>query len=86
MDVIINVKCRSMVFESNGIRVVVPLDRIEGARYTESVHDKYVDEDIDHVYKLTVANEDWINPTAYGRISWEKYSSCLSDLDEELEH
>lgn len=34
MNAIINLKKRSMVFEKNGLRVVVPLDLTEGARYT----------------------------------------------------
>jgi len=34
MDAIINLKRRSIVFENNGTKVVVPLDPSEGARYT----------------------------------------------------
>lgn len=86
MDAIINLKRRSMVFEKNGIKVVVPLDPCEGVMYTEPFHNEYGDEDIDHIYKLDAQDEDWINPTIDGRISWDKDSLCVSDSDEELEN
>ena len=50
MGGIINLKKRSMVFENKGIWVIVPLDPVEGERYTEPVH---IDEEVDHIYKLT---------------------------------
>ena len=50
MGGIINIKKRSMVFENNGTRVIVPLDPTEGERYTEPVRNE---EDVDHIYKLT---------------------------------
>ena len=52
-----------MVFENNGTRVIVPLEPVEGERYTELVRDE---EDVDHIYKLTMRDEDWINPTVEG--------------------
>ena len=52
-------KKRSMVFEREGTRVIVPSDPTEGERYTELVHE---DEEVDHIYKLTMRDEDWINP------------------------
>ena len=63
MGGIINLKKRSMVFENEGTRVIVPLDPMEGEQYTEPVHEE---EDVDHIYKLTAQDEDWINPTADG--------------------
>lgn len=86
MNVIINLKRRSMVFEKNGTRVLVPLDPSEGAWYTKPIHDKYGNEYIDNIYKLTLWDEDWINPTTNGRISWEKDSSRVPVSDEELEN
>ena len=68
MDSIINMKRGSMVFEKNGTRVFIPLDPSEGEQCIEPVRDEYGDEDIDHIYKLTTRDEDWINPTADGRI------------------
>jgi len=31
-------------------------------------------------------DQDWVNLTADGRISWDLESSCTSESDEELEH
>lgn len=52
MDTIINIKRRSMVFEKNDTRVVVPLDPSKGAQYTKPIDEEYDDEYIDHIYKL----------------------------------
>jgi len=48
MNGVINLKNQKMKFKKKWLRVVVPLDPIEGARYTEPVHD-YVtsDDDLD---------------------------------------
>ena len=46
MGGIINLKRRSMIFENEGIRVIVPLDPAEGERYTESIQEE---EDADHI-------------------------------------
>ena len=48
-----------MVFEKGGIQVIVPLDPTEGERYTETVR---INKEVDHIYKLTMQDEDWINP------------------------
>ena len=50
MGGIINLKKRSMVFENNGTREIVPLDPREGERYSELV---WGEEGVDHIYKLT---------------------------------
>lgn len=50
MNGIINIKRRSMVFENNETKIVVPPDPAKGVRYIEPVH---VDDDVDHIYKLT---------------------------------
>ena len=71
MGEINNLKKRIMVFESEGTRVVVPLDPAKGERYTEPVHEE---EEVDHIYKLTARDEDWINPTAGGVLCWERDS------------
>lgn len=62
MDSLIKLKRRSMVFEKNGTKVVIPLDPSKGAWYTEPVREEYGDEDIDHIYKLNMCDEDWIKP------------------------
>ena len=83
MGGVINLKKHSMVFENNGMHVIVPLDTAEGARYTEPARDE---EEVDHIYKLTMQDKDWINPMAEGVLCWEKYSECFSDSDGELEN
>ena len=83
MGGIINLKHRSMIFENNGTRVIVPLDPTEWERYTEPV---CKEDDVDHIYKLTTWDEDWINPTTDGMLNWEKDSSCFYDSDEEMEN
>ena len=83
MGGIINLKKRSMVFENNGTRVIVPLDPAKGERYIEPVRNE---EDVDHIYKLTARDEDWINPTVDGVLCWEKDSECFSDSDGEIEN
>lgn len=51
---VLNLKKRRMEFESNGIRVTIHLDPVEGKRYTKHVH---ADNDIDQIYKLTLCEE-----------------------------
>ena len=38
-----------------------------------------------NIYNISSREEDWVNLTADGRISWERKSSCTSNLDEEVE-
>ena len=71
MDGVINMKRRRMEFESNGVRVIIPLDPAEGQGYTELVR---TEDDIDQIYKLTLREGDWINPTTYGNLKWENDS------------
>ena len=49
------------------------------------MRDEDSDDDLDCIYKITVQEQDWVNPTANGRISWECESSCTSDSNEEIE-
>lgn len=85
MNGVINLKKHKMIFEKKSLCVVVPLDPVEGARYTEPVCDDDSDDDLDCIYNMIAREQDWVNPTADGRISWERESSCTSDLDEEVE-
>ena len=85
MNGVINLKKCKMVFDKRSLHVVIPLDPAEGSSYTKPVHDYESDDDLDCIYKITVREQDWVNPTADGRISWECKSSCTLDLDEEIE-
>lgn len=53
MNRVINLKKRKMIFEKKSLRIIVPLDPAEGARYTELVHDDDSDDDLDCIYKIT---------------------------------
>ena len=44
------------------------------------------EEDVDHIYKLTVRHVDWINPMEDGVFYWEKENECFFDSNEEMEH
>ena len=75
-----------MIFEKKSLCVIVPLDPAEGSRYTEPVRDYESDDDVDYIYKIIVRDQYWVNPTADGRIAWDREISCTSDSDEELKH
>jgi len=51
---IINLKKRKIIFESNNMRVMVPLYPSEGERYTESVREEYNVNDINNIYQITL--------------------------------
>ena len=53
MNMVINLKKQKMIFQKKSIRVIVPLDPIEGSCYTELVHDYESDDDLDYIYKIT---------------------------------
>lgn len=74
-----------MIFEKKSICVIVPLDPAEGARYTKPVRNEDSDDELDCIYQIMVQDQDWVNPTADGRISWEHDSSCMLDSNEEIE-
>ena len=85
MNGVINLKKCKMIFEKNSMHVVVPLDPAKGLRYTEPVRDYDSDKNMECIYKITTWEQDWVNPTADGQISWERESSCTSNSDEEIE-
>ena len=49
MNGVINLKKRKMILEKKSLRVVVPLDPAEGARYTDHVRDEDNDGDLDYI-------------------------------------
>ena len=53
MKGVINLKRCKMIFEKKSLCVVVPLDPMEGSRYTEPVCDDESDNDRDYIYKIT---------------------------------
>lgn len=64
---------------------MVTLDPAKGSRYTNSVHDYDRDNNLDCIYNIIAQERDWVNPIVVGKISWERESSCTSNLDKEIE-
>lgn len=83
---IINLKKRKMIFESNNMRVIVPLDPSEGVRYTQPVREEYNADDINNIYQITKNEEEWINTTADGKWTQGQDSSRTSYSKQELEN
>ena len=55
--VILNLKKRKMIFESNNMKVIVPLDPLEEARYTKRVKEECNAIYIDNIYQMTTKNK-----------------------------
>jgi len=54
MNGVINLKKCKMTFEKKSLHVIIPLDLVEGSRYTELVRDYESDDDLDYIYKITM--------------------------------
>jgi hypothetical protein len=81
---IINLKTRKMTFELRDYRVIAPLNPSEGERFIEPT---CLDlEEIDQLYRTTVRDADYINPTTDGVLSWRSITSCTTDSDTGLEN
>ena len=50
---VINLKKRKIIFENKSLRVIVPLDTVEGSRYTEPVCDYESDDNLEYISKIT---------------------------------
>ena len=75
MNGVINLNKRNMIFEKKSLRIIVPLNPIEGSCYIEPIHDYESDDDLDCIYKIIVQDQDWVNPTMDGWITWDRESS-----------
>jgi hypothetical protein len=81
---IINLKTRKMTFKSGEYRFIAPLDRLEGERFIEPT---CLDlEEIGQLYRTNVHDEDYVNPTADGILSWRSITSCATNSDTSLEN
>jgi hypothetical protein len=73
---IINLKTWKMKFDSGEYRVIAPLDPSEGERFIEPM---CLDlEEINQLYITTTRDEDYVNPTTYGILSWWSITSCAT--------
>ena len=66
---IINFKRRILSFEDDEMRVVVPLNLLEGQRYVEPMFNEANGDHLDNIYNVIDLKEDYINPTANGNLS-----------------
>jgi hypothetical protein len=83
---IINLKTRKMIFEAGNFRVVAPLDPSDCERYVEPVPDSVLEDDVNQLYRTTAREEDYVNPTADGVLSWRSINSDMSDSDTGVEN
>jgi hypothetical protein len=81
---LINLKTRKMTFELGEYKVIAPLDTSEGERFVEPT---FLDlEEIIHLYRTIVRDENYVNPTIDRILSWRSITSCASDSDTGLEN
>ena len=66
--------------------IIAPLDPSMGPRHIEPICAKEEEKDMDDLYKLIATQDDYINPTIDGTLSWRYASSCTSDSEEGLEN
>jgi hypothetical protein len=83
---VVDLKKRRMTFEGDVIKVIAPLDPDEGRRYTEPIREEDRAYELENIYKLTARQNDYINPTADGNLSWRSDNACSLDSEEELEN
>ena len=73
-------------FEYSEIRVVAPIDPLEGQRYVEPVNNEVQGNYLDKLYNVMSLSDDYINPTVDGNPSCKSVSSCTSDSGDTLEN
>ena len=78
----IDLKKWKMIFEGEGLRVIAPLDMMEGRRYVEQVRK----EEMEIFYNVTMWMDDYFKPMNYGMISWHSINSHTPNFEEALEY
>ena len=73
---IINFKKRILSFKDDEMRIVSPIDPLEGQIYIEPVHSEGKGDYLDHIYNVSTLNDDYIHPTVDGNLSWRSATSC----------
>ena len=68
------------------MRVVAPIDPLEGQRYVEPVKGEYHEGYLDNIYNISSTMDDYINLVADGKLSWRSVICCSSDSGEALEN
>ena len=65
-------------FEDSKMRIVSPLDPLEGQQYADNVWGKCYEGDLDNMY-ISSTLDDYVNLTIDGKLSWQSVRSCLSE-------
>jgi hypothetical protein len=78
-SIVVDLKKRCMTFEKVCLRVIAPLDTDEGPQYTEPIREEDHTFELENIYKLTARQQDYINPTANGNLSWRSDNTCSYD-------
>lgn len=63
---IFDLKKRQLVLDQGYLRVISPLDPMDGRIYVETIKGGMETEGLDSLYKVTAHTEDYINPTTDG--------------------
>ena len=82
--IVINLKKRRMSFEGDVMRVIAPLVPDEGRRYIEPIKEEEYACDPKNIYHVSTSQDDYINSTANGTLSWRSESDFSSDSEEAL--
>ena len=69
-NTIINFKKRILTFEDSKLRLVAPIDPLEGHRYVEPVNSEGQGDSLDHIYNIMSVRNDYVNPIADGKLIW----------------
>ena len=85
-QIIINFKKRILTFEDEEQTVVAPLDPLECQRYVKKVHSEGKGRYLDHIYNITFAMDDYVNPMTDVNISWKSVSFLTLDSREALKN
>lgn len=83
---LVNLKKRQLVLEQGNLRVIAPLEPKAGKIYVETIHGGMAVEGVDDLYKITMRDDDYINPIAEGMLRWRGINTYSSDSEEGLEN
>ena len=68
------------------MRVVEPIDPLEGQLNVEPVHSEGREKYLDRLYNVISSKDDYINPTTDVNLSWCSVILCTSESGEALEN
>jgi hypothetical protein len=80
-NVVLNLKQQNMSFETNTLRLIVPLDPNEGNRYNDLVNEDAESSIIKKIYNITRCKQDYVSPIVDNEPSWR----CVHSYDTDLE-